>query len=191
MISAFGVTHSISKSFVPGVGYKAAKTLDTTERHIVRNATLGAKAARKAGIKRPQSGRTQINPGTETPRGKLKQVWPQYSRHDTGMPHAEGFSLINGRGGGTVVVHRDAVNPKATYRHEMAHIAPRRNPVHFQDRVKNETRKGREEGRADFIAHGKTTTGQYPGGEEFQRGYNEVQGKMAAAKFRSQLRRKS
>jgi len=180
----------VAKSYVPGVGYKAAAKLDHVERHIVRNATLGNAAARKKGIVRPQSGRTEINPGIKTPRGKLKQVFPQYSKAETGSPNnMEGFSLINGRGGGMAFVHRDAHDPAATYRHEMAHIGPRRNPVHFQERVKDETRKGREEGRADFIAHGKPTTGQYPGGEQFQRGYNEVQGKMAAAKWRKQNRK--
>lgn len=196
MISAFGVEH-FSKSYVPGQGFKSASKLDAIERHIVRNATLGGKNARKlvgtteqrAAQKQKRGGnRTKIYEDIPTKqRGKLTKVVA--NRAQTGRPSSvQGFSQPDGRGGGRVVIHDDA-DFASTARHEMAHIAPKRNPVNFFDRVKDPKRLGKEEGRADFRAHGKQTNGQYPGGEDFQQGYNEVQGKMAAAKWRKNQKR--
>lgn len=196
MTSAFGVDHGyVSKSFVPGQGFKAANKLDDVERHIVRNATLGGKAARtktgsseKKAVRRQGEGknRTKIYEGVRTDRGKLTKVVA--NRRQTGAgPQVQGFSQPDGRGGGRVVIHDDA-DFKTTARHEMAHITPKRNPVRFFERTKDSNRLGREEGRADFVASGKQTAGQYPGNDQFKRGYNEVQGRMAAAKWRKDNR---
>jgi hypothetical protein len=188
-----------SKSFVPGRGYKAAKDLSAMERKIV-----GAKAQGKTIRLKTKSGgeklvratpnRAQNAPsakgrkiweGISTPRGKLTKV--VQSREQTGAGGTnkagiQGFSNPDGRGGGRVVIHSDA-DFATTARHEMAHIKPRRNPVNFQRRVmKNPQKLGKEEGRADFIGNkGRVTPGSYPGNAEFQRGYNEVQGKMSVA----------
>ena len=179
----------VRKSYVPGVGWKAAKGLSDTERHIVRNATLGEKAVRRAqGTKmqraaaRRKSNRKEIYPGQKTERGKLTRVMA--SRHQTGLhnPQLQGFSQPDGKGGGRVIIHNDAHDFVATARHELAHIKPRRNPVRFYERSQDPVRLGREEGRADFIGHQKTTPGSYPGNADFQRGYNEVQNKMAYAR---------
>lgn len=198
MESAFGVDHgAVFKSYVPGVGYKPAKALDYAERHILHNATMGAKTQRKTGKGTPEQvarlrhkfgmNRKEIWPGTKTKRGKLTRVVT--SRNDTGG--VEGYSQPDGRGGGKVAIAVDA-NFKTTSRHEMAHIKPKRNPVRMQERFSEGKRVslggtrtlGREEGRADYIAHGKPTPGQYPGSSDFKSGYNEVQNKMASAKRR-------
>lgn len=183
---AFG----ICKSYVPGSGYKSAKALSDVERHIVRNKALGNSAAFKAkgspAKNAPSSKGRRIYEGQETQRGKLTRVVA--SRSQTGKPQVEGFSQPDGRGGGRVVIHDDA-DFKTTAKHEMAHITPKRNPVRFYERVKDETRLGREEGRADYIAHGKQSTGSYPGSSQFKRGYDEVQGKMAQSAFLKEKRK--
>lgn len=184
MNSAFGVDHGgVRKSFVPGGGFKRAKGLTEIERHIVRNKAQGNRAMLRQGqSQKPSAKGRKIWEGIETKRGKLNQVMA--SRTQTGAgPHIQGFSNPDGRGGGRVVIHTDA-DFKTTARHEMAHIKPKRNPVTMQARLKNPERLGREEGRADFLAHGKQSTGSYPGDDTFKRGYNETQGRMAAAKWR-------
>ena len=191
MESAFGVDHgAVFKSYVPGVGYKPAKALDYAERHILHNATMGAKTQRKSGKGTPEQvarlrqkiwmNRKEIWPGTKTKRGTLTRVIT--SRSETGG--VGGYSQPDGRGGGRVAIAADA-DFKTTSRHEMAHIKPKRNPVRMQERLAPGSRRlGREEGRADYIAHGKPTPGQYPGSSDFQSGYNEVQNNMASAKRR-------
>lgn len=189
---------NITKSQLVTGGYKAAKDLTAAERKLI-----GAKAAGKtirlktrSGVLKevkskpnrmktaPSAKGRQIYPGIKTERGKLTRVVA--SRSQTGAAtRVQGFSRPDGRGGGHVVIHDDA-DFKTTAMHEMAHITPKRNPVHYFERTKNPTRLGREEGRADFVAHGRQTAGQYPGSEDFQRGYNEVQGKMASAKGRKE-----
>lgn len=190
----------VAKSFVPGKGYTAATKLSDVERHIVRNKALGnsamyrAKGGRMKQAEKAQphlkTDRTQIYPEHKTTKGKIVRIGPpQLTNKDLGLPDThQGFSKPNGRGGGDVFVLNNAADRHATYRHEMAHIKPKRNIVNFQSRRQDPVRSGREEGRADFTAHGKPTTGQYPGGDDFQRGYNEVQGKMAAAKWRKDNR---
>lgn len=204
MISAFGVDH-LSKSFVPGAGfsptkglkgYKRAVDLTSAERSAIKNNPTAAKiraggGREKMARRRQAAGknRTDIWPGTKTPKGKLTKVIPSM-REGSGMPSMlQAHAQPNGRGGGTVHFYHDTQNVGPTLRHEKAHITPKRNPVRFQERYLNETRRGREEGRADFTAHGKQTTGQYPGGDDFQRGYSEVQGKMAAGKFKRNLKK--
>ncbi len=194
---AFG----ISKSYVPGKGYRAAKNLLPKDRALVRakaqgktirlKTASGATKDIKAQPNRMKNARRakgrQIHQGIKTERGKLTKL--MMSRTQSGpLGHAEGYSLPDGRGGGHVVVH-DGADFKTTAAHEMAHIKPRRNPVHMANRLKNQNKLGKEEGRADFSAHGRQTTGQYPGSQMFQGGYNEVQGKMAAAQYRKKLRK--
>ena len=192
-----GFSTTFNKSYVPGSGYKPAKVLDHIERHIVRNKAAGNLAHnRKNGGIIPRAemrepSRTKMYPDRgDIPKGKLKQVFPQFTRAETGAPPGtEGFSRPNGRGGGEVFVHRDAQNAKATYRHEMAHIKPKRNIVRFQQRMKDDFKRGREEGRADYIGHGKKTKGSYPGNDQFQRGYNDVQNRMLRAKRQKEGKR--
>ena len=188
----------VGKSYIPTKGYKPANQLSAMERKIV-----GAKASGKTVRLRRSDGSTtdvkrtpnrmknapsakgkKIYEGFETPRGKLTKVVA--SRHQTGMhqgalTQVEGFSQPDGRGGGRIVIHDDA-DFKKTAAHELQHILPRRNPHRFFERAKDPVRLGREEGRADFMANGKPTPGQYPGSAQFKSGYNEVQNKMASAK---------
>lgn len=187
MHSAFGVDHGISKSFVPGKGFKAASKLDSTERHIVRNKAQGNRAVmRQVGgrLKNSPSARGQkIYPGIETKKGVLKQVVAHRTKMPQGAPGTkiEGYSQPDGRGGGRITVAQDA-DFTMTHRHEMAHITPKRNPHRFFERTADPKRLGKEEGRADFTAYRGKTPGNYPGNKDFQSGYNEVQGKMAGAK---------
>lgn len=191
--------NSVGKSFNPITGsYKKATQLSGLERKVIGAKAKGktVKLKTKSGAEKivkpagnraknaPSSKGRQIYPGVKTQRGKLTKVMASRGQSaPSGLGHTEGYSLPDGRGGGHVVVHTDA-NFKTVHAHEMAHIKPKRNPVRLSERRQSPLVQGREEGRADFIAHGKQTTGQYPGGQMFQGGYNEVQGKMAAAKFR-------
>ncbi len=187
----------IEKSFVPGQGYKSAKKLTDIERHIVRNKSLGNRAAFKTkGVpfkNAPASSGNKLYPKlNSSKRGALTRVVAH--RKETGAPHGvQGFSQPDGRGGGRLVIHSDVKGKEfqETARHEMAHIAPKRNPHRFFQRVNSDPKRlGRDEGRADFVASGKQTTGQYPGDRAFKEGYNEVQGKMAAAQYRKNLRKR-
>lgn len=197
MISAFGVIH---KSFLPTGAAKPAHALTEVERKLIRAKASGKtiKLKTKSGGEKlvrstpnraknaPSAAGRTIYPGTRMPGGKLTKVIASRSQTGQGL-HVQGFSQPDGRGGGRIVIHNDA-DFKATSKHEMAHITPRRNPHTFFRRAQNPERLGREEGRADFLAHGRQTTGQYPGPDNFQRGYNEVQGKMASAKWRKDRR---
>jgi hypothetical protein len=193
----------LAKSFVPGKGYsvasgakgwKKAKDLTHEERAAVKANPTPKKIGERGGrfqmaARRDAAGKTrrEIWPGVQTPHGKLTKVTPAMREGE--HPALQGYSQPNGKGGGHVRIFHDTQDVSHTLRHEKAHITPKRNPVRFQERYANEARRGREEGRADFTASGKQTTGRYPGGEDFQRGYNEVQGKMASNKFRKKLRR--
>lgn len=103
-----------------------------------------------------------------------------------GTLHPKGTQLLghsqpNGKGGGILRMNPNAApeDQAATYKHEMAHLSPKRNPHRLAERTQNSPlRAGREEGRADFTGRGKMTPGAYPGGEDFQRGYNQVQRSM-------------
>lgn len=104
------------------------------------------------------------------------------------LPNSDGMQISgvaqpNGLGGGVITLGRRS--GATTERHEMAHLQPKRNPHTFQERRRDPAVRGREEGRADFIASGKATPNRYPGkGRGFGQGYREVQGKMTAAKRR-------
>jgi len=206
--SAFGIDH-VTKSYMPGKGYIAATKLTSTQRKVIglkaQGKTIKLKSPKGDRIIKPSPNRMKNAPSAtgrkiyekhEVPngsgghsgkRGTLTRVMA--SRHETGLPHGvEGFSMPDGRGGGRVVIHDDVTDFKATAKHEMAHISPRRNPIRMRERLADPVRSGREEGRADFVGYGRQTTGQYPGNAEFKSGYNEVQGKMAAAAYRKKLR---
>ena len=99
-------------------------------------------------------------------------------------PDLAGYARANGRGGGTIKVN-PAHSPEEralTVKHEMAHITPKRNIHTLHARTVDPVRAGGEEGRADFLAHGGKSKGAYPGGPQFQRGYNRVQNKMHRAR---------
>jgi len=123
----------------------------------------------------------RIWPGYVSPAGKtIKVVRGEVLK--PGMKPRGGDAMPNGRGGGHIRIFRGAKDPSgALLRHEMAHLKPRRNPVRFQERRADHFRSGSEEGRADYMAHGKQTPGKYPGNKEFTAGYNHVQAKMHAA----------
>jgi len=213
MISAFGVEHTISKSLVPGAGYsikhgmkgyKKATQLTGSERSQIKERITTGQGKRikerggriKIAEARDKAGksRKEIWPGIKTAKGKAVRIGPSDRSLHGVDDSVQAFAQPNGRGGGQIVLfNRSAAHQSRpidrVVAHERQHILPKRNPVRFQDRYKNPARRGREEGRADFRAEGKQTTGAYPGPPEFQQGYNEVQGKMAAAKFRRNMRR--
>jgi len=189
MFSAFGVEHTISKSYIPGKGFKAASRLTQAERSAVHNEAQWQKRPEKSARLKQLKGKNQtlIHPGIQTPRGKLTQVEVRAERADDFLGNSnralQGYSLPNGRGGGHLKVFGDAHNPEEVLRHEKAHLDPNRNAHRFMERrKKSKFRLGREEGRADFTAAGKATPGQYPGNRAFKRGYDNVQNRMAQAK---------
>lgn len=162
--SAFGVVH---KSYIPGRGYKAASKLTPYERNKVR---AGSPPRKKGDAKDNKLWGTKPPKGIEIQRASFP-----------GPRGNQGQSRFDGRGNGKIQLFQGG-NNETTLKHEMAHVTPRRNPVHLLERTKNPVRNGREEGRADFLAHGGATPGRYRGKNEFQRGYNQVQQKMANAK---------
>lgn len=193
MISAFGIEHTVSKSYVPGVGFGAASELSRRGRDAVKAGVATSRASRKTMGTTEQFAqkntpkKRKIYPGEKTPlKSLVKKPSARLDRKAKNDGSLAGYSRPNGRGGGYVKVYHDVPDKELTMRHEMAHITPRRNPHTLQVRTQDPTRLGREEGRADFIAHGKKTPSHYPDqtGEErkFQRGYNEVQRKMHGAR---------
>lgn len=197
MISAFDVDHGISKSFVPGKGYvSAAKLTPGQRRDVGFNLHLKNKN-RKAGVTQPvksAAGRRIWGQGrAPTPQGKTPRVINVKNKSikldSAGVPREQGgYAQPNGRGGGRLVLYNSSANKEfgagAVQRHEMAHITPRRNPHRFGQRIKEPFRAGREEARADFTALGRGR--DYPGNDEFKRGYDDVIGRMSAAKKRRQ-----
>ena len=183
----------VTKSYVPGVGYGAASELSRSGRAAVKAGVATARSSRKTMGTNEQYARKntpkkrKIFPGEKTPlKSLVAKPNARLDRKAKANPNLMGESRPNGRGGGYVKVYRDAEDPEATFRHEMAHITPRRNPHTQQVRTKDPQRLGREEGRADYIAHGKKTPGHYADqtgeGRKFSRGYNEVQRKMHNAR---------
>lgn len=182
----------VQKSYVPGVGWGKASELSRRGRESVKAGVATSRASRKTMGTSEQFARKntpkkrQIYPEGKTPLNRLV-VKPKarLDRRAKENPTLAGFSMPNGRGGGYVKVYHDA--PKGTLEHEMAHVTPRRNPHTLQQRVRDPRRMGREEGRADFVASGKKTPGEYnPKADveerKFTRGYNEVQRKMHNAR---------
>jgi hypothetical protein len=55
---------------------------------------------------------------------------------------------------------------------------PKRNPARHQERMQSAVKRGKEEGRTDFLAR---RVGKYPEAK-FNYGYNHVQGKMSHAR---------
>lgn len=97
-------------------------------------------------------------------------------------------SAPNGKGGGIIRMSPKLKGKerKQTLRHEKAHLTPKRNPFRITTINRSQKKSGGEEGRADFIAAGKRTPGEYPGSKKFQRSYDEVQRKMHRAQKRKQ-----
>lgn len=213
-MSAFGIDHEpLSKSMVtPGV-YKPAKLLAGTERSGLRASIATAKKGVSDDVfggnqRLNRTTRRPLGSAPSAQSGGGRKIWGgkvgetrslgtkvKIADSDEVVAHPtdadkfkRGSAQANGRGGGLITLHpktpKFAEKRDAVIRHEKAHLAPKRNPVRWQERRKDPVRVGREEGRADFVAHGKATTGLYPGSPEFRSGYNEVQTKMAAAQKR-------
>lgn len=196
---AFG----INKSYVsPGVGtkgYMKAKDLTPGMRSMIGRRTKTKTSAENniPGRKvKGQSAKGQTMYDTETRSMKRKistdLVQPH---HEDPRLKGKGYKLLghsqpNGRGGGILRMNTNAsaAEQATTYRHEVAHLTPKRNPTRFFERTSDPKRLGREEGRADFVAHGKKTPGQYPGEASFQRGYNQTQRKLSEASARKKKR---
>lgn len=200
-MSAFGVEHTVAKSYVPGQGYKAAKDLGHFDKLKIRNNRKPLKQNNSAKGREVHPGMNQAL-GTDMLAGRVKQLQfstsgktnqmarkrgigvSRYTQKDdfggNSGGQVKGFALPNNRGGGRLVLARDA--DKHILRHELQHLKPKRNPHTLNVRGEDPIRRGREEGRADYLAHGKATPGSYPGDDQFKQGYNEVQYKMARAK---------
>lgn len=196
MNSAFGVDHGeVAKSFVGG---KAVRAMDLTRamRAEIKDRTRvphdyplpqGEYIPGRKIQGQHSKGRQLYSDEHEVRSMKRKiSTGPIESPHHKLVPTGEqllGMSRPNGKGGGILRMNLKAPNQDVTYAHEMAHLKPKRNPARFFERIGEDQRKlGREEGRADFIGNkNKKTPGNYPGSEEFQRGYNEVQHKMAGS----------
>ena len=199
-------SHKIKKSFVPGTGWvKAQKLAPAQVTHMKdhlkpsefnfddmfaapKNRFAGRGIHNTYAHRSPSSasGR-KIWDDHPTPRdGKVTtSVIPApRSRRTTGAksgPEAGwgGDAAPDGKGGGRIRINQ-AIAPEkhATVRaHEMAHLAPKRNPTRLSTMQRNDVLRGREEGRADWMA-GRSS---YPGNKEFHTGYDHVQTKMRAA----------
>jgi hypothetical protein len=187
MISAFGVEH-IAKSYVSGKGWVKATDLTPGMKNLIRtrarNKGRGAGGSATPGRKvegQSAKGRTVYDRETRSMQRRISTdvLDSGDSRLKSLGYQVLGHSQPNGRGGGILRMNPRGANQEATYRHELAHLKPKRNPVRLSERTADSRRLGREEGRADFIGNrGKRTPGSYPGNKQFQRGYNEVQNRM-------------
>lgn len=183
------------KSYVPKVGYKPALELLDSERAMIgRRVSRPTKSkfehppnkglSRKLSSKWRKGGFPALDGSKEI---TVENKIPRRSRLFGAVSgkKLEGQAFLNGRGGGHIIVdgRMKGRQYREALKHEEAHLKPRRNPVNAQFRMRSSSRRlGREEGRADFIASGKPTQGQYPGDQDFQMGYFEVQSKMNRAK---------
>jgi len=200
MMSPFGVEHVIVKAMMLGGAYKPLKAMTGLERGLVKERLAGPT---KPKLSSPLSPARKIwggaNPGIKTPMaghpGITQTQGPAQGKMIGGQWKSKSAAAtFNGRGQGNIHLHGDphkdwnGADPAKTIKHEMAHIGVKRNPQRFKDRMAfSDAARGREEGRADMIGQGKATPGRYPGNEEFQGGYNEVQGKMTAARQRKRI----
>jgi hypothetical protein len=197
MKSAFGIDHGISKSYLPGKGYVAANTLGRAGKkalgeHVAysrvwRGNSGGSKFAEAAKYRKAKG--RKLWEGFKTPMNRKVSVNTKPNLTSEDNPGLAGYARANGRGGGMVKVfphaHASPEDVATTVRHETAHITPKRNIVRLHERTNEPIRSGREEGRADFIAHGRKSPGAYADDDpEFNRGYNQVQRKMHAAQQR-------
>lgn len=213
-MNAFGIEHTpLSKSFVPGEGFKAASKLSQVERHIIRNKASGNKLKYKKGLtpekvapsskgRRIHDDWDEAGPQLGLKRLSTKRTGKVLLSRRSEPVHVQGMegpgslnplkaqAFPDGKGGGVIRTYKGGED-RTTLLHEKAHLTPKRNPVRFRERALSDPkRNGREEGRADFVAHGKATPGQYPGNDRFKEGYNEVQTKLSQAAFRRKLREK-
>lgn len=209
MISAFGVEHQISKSMLPGGRFVPASKLSAIGRGKNRALT---EARRTLTLPKGQyiqgspvkgvsaKGRSMYEDGGSH-RGMGQKVHTDVQTHEHvsqfGNPSGgDGGTLLahsqpNGKGGGLLRMDPNQPGQEQTYKHEMAHLKPKRNPVRLFERTSTDTKRlGREEGRADFIGQGKKTPGRYPGDHRFQEGYDEVQTKMHRASQRPKKNRR-
>lgn len=86
---------------------------------------------------------------------------------------------------------------KQVLTHERAHLAPKRNTQRLSERIQNPERRGREEGRADYLSGRSNYGGKPPrthkeraDAEAFSRGYAQVQRKMTRAGTKTQLNKR-
>jgi len=184
----------IIKSFIPGKGWvKAAELTKPGKRALSEHVAYTGRVRGNRGMhpeayaaKYRQAKGRKIHPGFKTTMNRKVTVNRKPTMESLEEPGLAGYARPNGRGGGTVKVFPHNMDPEQTaitIKHETAHITPKRNIHTFHRRINSSTRiQGREEGRADYIAHGGKSKGAYaeddPG---FNRGYNEVQRKMHAA----------
>lgn len=193
MKSAFGIEHTISKSQIsPGVfkPITAASKLERAKvgRRLAEGYKEGYGFAQRPGTSAGRKIWATQNTGMAS-KTKIVDSPEVHSKtlRDGKIVSLKGRSQFNGRGGGTITLYPGThkFNRTQTLTHEMAHVAPRRNPWTAQQRMKDPYRLGREEGRADFTAHGVATPGGYGNrNPEFTRGYDEVQGRMGVARNR-------
>ena len=197
MISAFGIDHGeFTKSYIPGKGYVAATDLGRAGKKALRqHVEYSTRYRGNAGSKFQEAARYRKAKGRKLWEGfrtdfqQKVNVSAKPNQLLRDEPNLAGYARANGRGGGTIKVN-PAHTPEEralTVKHEMAHITPKRNIWRLHQRTNDPIRMGGEEGRADFIAHGGPSKGAYPGNIAFQRGYNKVQRKMAAAQKRKQV----
>lgn len=201
MISAFGIVH---KSMVsPGV-FKPAKLLGSGERQAIKSNVLHARSDRdmwgpklpipQRGAKGNRTLSAKLGYGNKGPKwGQNGTKWmaadhPAAANKTTdGSMHTAGGKATITSNKGTGVVHMfgdkggtiKGTPASSVLEHEQRHIAPKRNPIRWQERKQDPFRRGREEGRADF---GIPRDHPYPGNPEFRRGYEDVQARMTRAK---------
>lgn len=186
MRDAFG----IEKSMVGGEYIPATKLTSGARKIIGRRAAQKVAAPGKKVEGQSAKGRTVYPDGLANRSMNRKihtDVLAPVHHLENGKLHPMGTQLLghsqpNGKGGGVLRMNPHAPDQEATYKHEMAHLTPKRNPVRFFERTSSDPKRlGREEGRADYTANKKKTPGSYPGSQEFQHGYNQVQDKMHRA----------
>lgn len=188
----------VKKSYVPGVGYKALSSLGRVRRGQVREGVEYASRVRANAGSRFKQGNLggpqgkgakgrKLWEGQRTPMNRQIKVSSRPTAVSRDNPGIAGYAMANGRGGGKVKVfnsaHATPEDAAITRAHEIAHVTPKRNIPRLHERTNNPRVSGREEGRADFIAHGGKSPGAYhDDSPEFQRGYREVQHKMHLAR---------
>lgn len=111
----------------------------------------------------------------------------------TGMGRGQGELTMNI----SRQVDLDKTPVKQVLTHERAHLAPKRNSQRFYERIQNPERRGREEGRADYLSGRSDYGGKPPrthkeraDAEAFSRGYAQVQRKMTRAGTKTQLNKR-
>lgn len=156
MISAFGVEHTVSKSYLGGGVFKPAKALDLVERtqvvghgkyaaaHGMTSADRAWKDTRKAQVEAVHS---ILSHGTK--------------ENPSMIPGSAGTYRVGGKSSGQsyVVSNLPKEIPKKLRRqtmgHEAMHALPKRSSYRLHNQIMSDPKKlFREEGRADYLSGG-------------------------------------